>query len=357
MVKRQELQIQIHNKIQEMRDQLNAFKAKGGFTDPACISELKNNVLPSINKLQKKYRVSTLDLVKIPHRDLASIQQELQSLKEKFDYKGCIRVYSNARNRFGSFFFDYAAPLDKKYSQYVHAMKSIYEEAVAMEERQLRKSSGKFPTIPSGKGHGKLHEAVMAYKVMIVPKSGAKYEAVVKDHKVIEMLLQNEVLDLAKFDRKSSLNLYYMFGMSGSMGVRVNDLKSVTGIQPLGKTALDEMSGAIQSRVDKDREREKARIAKRKKELAELQRAREHAAARKKKEEEEKAKQEELKKRFALLHRFPPEKGWGEAKKKELKRRSVVIGVFPNEEEQYFLDHFDEWIQLRAEWKKLHPKK
>ena len=62
---------------------------------------------------------------------------------------------------------------------------------------------------------------------------------------------------------------------------------------------------------------------------------------------EEKRVRDEETKRFALIRRFPPEKGWGPDKLKAIKHRRVVVGVAPTEEEQYFIDHFAEWVALR----------
>jgi hypothetical protein len=196
-----------------------------------------------------------------------------------------------------------------------------------------------------------------AYQVRVVMKRGADVDAVVMDRAVISLLKENASLDLSRFDPGARLTLHYMRGMSGSMAVNVDDVKSVTRLLALSSEELQDMVDTITKRIDKVREKDKVRLEKLK-EKRELEKKLAAEAEKTKKAREaelalEKAEQEKIK----WITRFPPDEGWGPEKKEELYRRSMVIGVFPNEEERTFLDHYAEWVKQYEYWKILQEKK
>ena len=60
-------------------------------------------------------------------------------------------------------------------------------------------------------------------------------------------------------------------------------------------------------------------------------------------ETDPKALLEQQRKWHALLAAYPPKDGWNKAKRDEIARRFVVVGAKPSENEQKFVDEFDEW--------------
>lgn len=51
---------------------------------------------------------------------------------------------------------------------------------------------------------------------------------------------------------------------------------------------------------------------------------------------------------LGLLQEFPPQSGWGKERRDEIARRKVVIGARPSEQEQRFVDQYDEWCKACA---------
>jgi len=353
LITRQEHRIKIRSKMDELFSKIKSVSKGDKLTDPACKSKLIEEITPALTKIETRYRVVVLELVSIKVEELAKIRDELKSFYEKKDYTTCINKYRNARSRIGEFFFKYAAPLDKKYNLVVNQMAALHDKA--QKERALL-SGKKGPSLPDSEGNREPEGTIIAYKVKVRTKGGAKYEAVVKDRKLVSRFEDNATLDLNALPAKSIISFFYMYGMSGSTSVQVRELISVTATAPLDIKGLSGMSGAVKSRISKSEQKEKARISALKKRNAQKRKEIEDAALRKKKLEKEAAdnKKEEI--RFALLRRFPPEKGWGKAKKKELERRSVVLGVYPNKDEQEFLDKYEEWTKLNKAWQAKQKK-
>jgi hypothetical protein len=51
---------------------------------------------------------------------------------------------------------------------------------------------------------------------------------------------------------------------------------------------------------------------------------------------------------LGLLQEFPPQSGWGKERRDEIARRKVVIGARPSDQEQRFVDQYDEWCKACA---------
>lgn len=51
-----------------------------------------------------------------------------------------------------------------------------------------------------------------------------------------------------------------------------------------------------------------------------------------------------------ILLQFPPEEGWSAERKRQIEWRRTVVGTFPDEEEQAFLDAYDEWAAAEKAW-------
>jgi len=205
--------------------------------------------------------------------------------------------------------------------------------------------------------HGEEDKKITAYRVTVELKTNASFTAVVKDSTVLPLIEKGKSLDLKRFEPDFRLTLYYMRGMNGTMVVRLKDVRSIEGVEPLIPKALENQKADIERRIKDIREKEKKRLAK--KEASKKQqskKAKEEATKKESLKEEEKRKKKEAE-RFKWLNRFPPEKGWGPEKKKALYRRSIAIGVYPNEEEQAFLDHFETWLEQFGAWKILEEKK
>ncbi|MHC4945921.1 MAG: hypothetical protein ACYTG7_23145 [Planctomycetota bacterium] len=196
----------------------------------------------------------------------------------------------------------------------------------------------------------------VAYQVRVVMKHGSEIDAVVMNPKETSYLKDHASLDLSKYDPGARISLHYMRGMSGSMAVNVEDVKSVTRLLPLSSEELQDIVDAITKRIEKVREKDKVRLAKLKEQRKQEEKiAAEAEKARKEQKAErtvEKAEQEKIK----WITRFPPDQGWGPEKKEELYRRSMVIGVYPNEEEKAFLDNYMEWVKQFEYWKILQEK-
>ena len=101
-----------------------------------------------------------------------------------------------------------------------------------------------------------------AYQVKVYLKSGAKFEAVVKDADLIAFFGENKELDPKRFDADKTVTLYYMNGLNGSMGVRMKDLKSMTRLVPLSDKELSDVKQVIEKRIDNLREKEEVRPGK-----------------------------------------------------------------------------------------------
>lgn len=54
--------------------------------------------------------------------------------------------------------------------------------------------------------------------------------------------------------------------------------------------------------------------------------------------------------RLSLLTEFAPEQGWSPERKKQIEWRRTVVGSFPDEREARFLEVFDQWEPLFADW-------
>ena len=200
-------------------------------------------------------------------------------------------------------------------------------------------------------------EEVLAYQVKVVLKSGAEYDAVVKDKALVEVLNKDRAPGLEEFGPKTRFTLHYIRGLNGTMAVRCEDVKAILRLLPLGKEELKDIQKTIERRIDTLRDKEEVRLEKMKEKrtlkVQELTRKVEE----RKKLEAEAAKQKAEQEKFKWIYRFPPDEGWGPDKKKEIYQRGVVVKVYPNEEEQLFLDHFDEWLQQYEEWERLEKKK
>ncbi|MBI2921295.1 MAG: hypothetical protein HYY18_09460, partial [Planctomycetes bacterium] len=57
--------------------------------------------------------------------------------------------------------------------------------------------------------------------------------------------------------------------------------------------------------------------------------------------------------RLELLKKFPPKDGWGEPRYRKLKDRFIVMGIPLAEDEQEFVDRFEDWKKGLAEYEAL----
>ena len=196
-----------------------------------------------------------------------------------------------------------------------------------------------------------------AYQVKVVMKSGAGFDAVIKDKEIIKLLQENRSLDLDELDKARMITLFYMNGLNGSMGLKIKNMASFTGLLPLSEKQFEDAKAVIERRVDGVRDKEKVRLEKLKEKRARESEKKAAEAAKKKEELAEEARKKAEAKEIEWVLRFPPDDGWGPEKKEELYRRGIVIDVYPNEEEQTFLDHYTEWLAQYEIWKARLEKK
>lgn len=195
-----------------------------------------------------------------------------------------------------------------------------------------------------------------AYSVMVYPKSGNKYEAIVLDKAFVDHFKANETLDPKKFAPDTRVTLHYMRGMNGSMGIKLKDVISIARLAPLSKEDYGDVKNVVGKRIKKLNEQETVRIEKQKAKRTEERKERAALQEKARLAKEAKAHKNAELDRFPLIKRFPPEKGWSKAMKEEIWRRKIIIKVFPKPEEQYFMDHFDEWEEQFKAWKALQEK-
>jgi len=196
----------------------------------------------------------------------------------------------------------------------------------------------------------------VAFQVQVTLKNGAVFDAIVRDHKYMSIFKVNSELDLAEYDPNTKFTLEYILGMNGKMGVRVENLKLFKVLIPITSAQLKDIKGVIQDRVNLVREREVVRLQKIKERRVALKKLKEEQAKEDAKQREILDDEKSLQDKFVLMQRFPPEEGWGKDKKEELYRRGVVIGIFPDENEQFFLDNYDEWQSVYKEWVAMKEK-
>ena len=196
-------------------------------------------------------------------------------------------------------------------------------------------------------------DGCFAYCVMIYPRSGDKYEAVIRDPSLIALLKEHGSLDSTKRDPETRVTLHYMRGLNGSMSIRLKDVSSIAALMPLSKEDYQEVKEVIGQRIKKGNEKESARIEAMRKKRAQAKKEHEAALERERLKREAEEKKKARMKRFPLLVRFPPDQGWSRALKEEIERRKIVIKIFPKPEEQAFLDCFEAWEKQLKEWKSL----
>jgi len=195
-----------------------------------------------------------------------------------------------------------------------------------------------------------------AMQVLIYPKTGKKYEAIIKDKSVLSKFKKDRHLDLSQFKSKDMVTLYYMGGMNGSMGICLNDVKDIVAVMALTKQDFDDVQKAIGRRIQKLEKEEEVRLVELKKKNELHKKEMKETALRKQQQKLEEARKKAEANAFPLLLRFPPSKGWGKAMKEELERRRIVLSVFPKPEEQAFLDYYEEWAKQYEAWKVLQEK-
>ncbi|MBU0754875.1 MAG: hypothetical protein KJ645_07025 [Planctomycetes bacterium] len=196
-----------------------------------------------------------------------------------------------------------------------------------------------------------------AYQVKVTLKNGSEFDAVIMDQALVDYFKEHKDLDLTRFDPDARLNLFYMRGMSGSMGMALKDLKGVTRLLPLTEDGLSEMVSAINQRIEKVRESDEARQAANRKKFAETRKKALEDAKANSEVDQKKTLDRAQAERLKWVLRFPPDQGWGPEKKEVLYRRSMTVGVFPNQEEQTFLDNYEEWLIQFDYWKTLEKER
>lgn len=198
---------------------------------------------------------------------------------------------------------------------------------------------------------------VVAYQVKVVLKHGAEFAGVVQDRPTVTFFEKNTSMDLNRVDKRARINLYYVGGMNGMMGVYLNQARSVDRLDSLTSEQLTSMRSGIDRRLEVVRQQDQERIERQRKYRDEMRKKKEAEARERKKQEEAQASTKSAEGQLKWILKFPPDKGWGPKKKAELYQRGVTIGIFPNAEEQEFLDHFDEWMKQYEIWKVIDDAK
>jgi hypothetical protein len=334
---------EVDSRICALNDRQKTCTEKKWLSDPACKNKFSEDIVPALTDVKIKWIHFLRNNFPLSLYEVNRHRDDLKELYRRNNFEGVLTRFNIIETKIGKYYFDFADRLDKDFSSVLQDMLRIRKHAETGRKSQRAAGIG---------GHGSKGE-IHAYLVKIVPKRGTKYEAVIKDPSVIAHLEQNKLLDLKKLKAKETITLHYMQGMNGTTGVRVSDIRFLTPLLPMTRSELEEVKGAIGRRIEILNTKEMARLKELKKKHAERA-AREEAEAKRLREEEARKKAEVD--RFALLDRFPPDKGWTKEKKSEIERRKIVLNVFPNKEEQAFLDSFEEWSKQYDEWKKLEKK-
>lgn len=354
LLERQDHQRKIKKRLDRIHKKMDECKNGDTLTDPACRSMFNEKIMRKVEIVTKRHEKTVLGLIPVTKAELVQLRDILSEFMKKDDKPCCRKAYDEARKRMGEFLFEFQHALEPARGDLLKEINGLYvraggvlgggPDAGALAEEKLNARSG-------------LRGPVVAFKVMVTPRNGGKYEAFVKDQRLVTLLLENEVVSCSGYGAKERLTLYYAFGMNGSMGVSLCDLKSIKRLKPYDKDGFRLYAGVVEGRIKKNKKKEAIRLAKKSEAFEKMKKEKAAKKAKEEKLAQHQAKLEEQKKHFALLFKFPPEKGWGLAKKKELVRRKVVVGVYPNKEEQEFLDNFEQWMKLHKEWVLVKKKK
>ena len=197
-------------------------------------SRYDREIVTGAKLVRERYRRGGLKLVseQISMEELTSIQGELEELKTRGEFAACRKIYGNLRSRLGRFYFEYAASLDPDLDRIVSAIEAtqVAEKTVSSSESEPLKADGDAPmkprlVVPRSDEEG----PACAYHVRVEPRRGSAYEAVVRNRKIMDRLEAGKDLDLKSMDASRKITLYYMHGMSGSMGRRRAGHKAVHG--------------------------------------------------------------------------------------------------------------------------------
>lgn len=199
-----------------------------------------------------------------------------------------------------------------------------------------------------------------AWSVEAVTQTGARYTGVILNSTANRGLFGDGVdANLSARPPSTRVELLWFNGLSGNIGLKVSDLRS---LEQVGTLSEDELRDRQKSRAVSDDEKwvkERARLA----------RVFEDRARRATKAAEEAASQadkaaEALNRKLTddqreWLDRFHPEDGWIPARKTQLYHQSVILDNQPlTDQEREWLDHYDKWkpaydLWLDAEKKRL----
>ncbi len=345
---------EIDRNLSELNEGIRICLKNRWLTDPACWNKFKDEVKPQAEAINKKWKRFLQARFPYSCEGLVALKKELNQNLDKKNYDGCLTRCKLFKTRIGSYYFDYVSLLDEKIQFELKAIMEIEERAEqAIEEGPFERRPSQLKSTAASKEKA----APYAYLVSVCPKSGTKYEAVIKDPSVIARIDKARPLALDQFEPDARLSFHYMRGLNGSTAVRVKDIAYVLPVLPLTRKELEDVKGVIGKRITKLTKKEVVRLEVLKKNQARRAEL-EKAAAKLKKEQAKKAVEEQREaERFKLLAQFPPDKGWSEVRREEIEQRKIVVNVFPSTEEQAFLDHFEEWKKQYAEWTAQKEKK
>lgn len=204
--------------------------------------------------------------------------------------------------------------------------------------------------------------------------NGNKLDGIVKDGRLVERVDGLRFVEAQAGDKGAGIRLWYSGGANNYVFVPFADFSEYKVLQRLsakdlveieGKMRLEEAAAAEKRRqAEADRKAKAEADAKAAAEAGEgvvadtdpkpagegKATAKPKAGGKDAAEAKPTKEQEQQREWFQLLQDYPPADGWNAAKRDEINRKLPVLHVKPTEQEQRFVDKFEDWKKACAQF-------